>query len=679
MQATPAELQKASLNLGHTLSIVDLPGRINGADALDHESIAPPPHDQSKPSRLQEEDNDYYQIPSFFEDDEDIQRTKLIQDFLEDIQATVRAQVCSIFLVDDTGNLRRNGITGFDRNGAPIREDQYSQEEYPLDGTSAVSKAAQPTDGRYGHYIYIESVHDHCPDFVRSDKLKDHEAICGRIDAAVFIPIHGPNRSYGVLRVFNKVSDDKRPIYKAAFTSEEQIYLAQAAAYLGSNLRELRKNQDQEFALVLQNNILLKWAEINRQVLGYNANNDREVHQEILSTYRSILRHLACPPDSHVKSAILRLIGSDNKLTHVASYTRDEDGYKDNMPRTLPPLDRDTKGVYSLVGAVAQTGKDRIVRDITSPDSLGLFVNQAWIESNNLQDFLCIALKANDNIIGTLSLFTGKNRCLALEDLRYLKGISSSIGLYTSLIFSSPNTPRGQINQEQLERFLESFAPPSPSINLRTLRLEEALPSPVFDPYFQDPTVTDEDNVYEEEDEAGRVKRISKIFISHEKDNKSQADFLASVLSGDHIKPADGTINPLICTSSSRITNEEWENENLESFQVYILLLSDQSAYNQQLRMNEWASINAEIWKNPLKKLIPIRISGTYLPAFLSNFTVLDGSSSHALEQAASRILTYPDAEHVASAGVMDEQLQSEMVKRYTDLFHAIFQTPSSP
>jgi hypothetical protein len=269
-------------------------------------------------------------------------------------------------------------------------------------------------------------------------------------------------------------------------------------------------------------------------------------------------------------------------------------------------------------------------------------------------------------------LFTGKNRCLALEDLRYLKGISNSIGLYTSLIFSAPDAPRGQISQEQLDRFLKSIAPPSPTINLRTWRLEEALASPASDSSVQKTTITKEPERHEGGDKGGRGKQISRIFISHGINNKKEADFLASLLSGDRFKPTSGTLNPLIYTSSSRITNEERENEAWESFQVYILLLSDQSASDQQLRMTEWANINAEIWKDPLKRLIPIRISGTYLPAFLSKFRVLDGSSIDALKRAASSIPTYPDAEHAARAEQMDKQLQSEMVKRYTDLIRAI-------
>jgi hypothetical protein len=196
--------------------------------------------------------------------------------------------------------------------------------------------------------------------------------------------------------------------------------------------------------------------------------------------------------------------------------------------------------------------------------------------------------------------------------------------------------------------------------------------SPASGVFVPNTTITKEHERHEGEDEGGRSKEISRIFISHGIDNNSQADFLARILSGDRFKPTRGTIDPLICTSSSRITNEEWENETWRSFQVYILLLSDQSASDQRLRMTEWANINAEIWKDPLKRLVPIRISGTYLPAFLSKFPVLDGSSSHDLEQAASKVLTYPDAGHVAKAEQMNEQLQSEMVKRYTDLIRTL-------
>lgn len=477
MKTRQSELQTASSNLTRTLSSVALPGRVSdtSTDSQQEDSVASYPRPSLQPRTAQESNSCL--IPESFGQEGQLNRSKLIGDFLKDIQSTVNAQVCSIFLIDDNGHLKREGIIGFDMEGQPIDTTLFIAEEYPLDGTSAVGKTAQPGNDRYGAYLYIDSIHDNSPDFVSKDKLKEYEALFGRIDSAVYVPIHGPNSTYGVLRVFNKVNVDKKPNPEARFSSDEQIYLAQAAAYFGTNLRELRKNQDQQFSLVLQNNILLDWADINRKVLCIETSDQRSVHDEIFSIYQSILRHLARRSDSYVKSAILRLIRSDNKLVYVSSHTRDEDDYRDNQPRQMPQLDRGATGTFSLVGEVAQTGKNLLIRDIASPDSIELFINQQWIKSNNLQDFFCIALRVNNNTIGTLSLFTGKNRHLALEDQRYLEGISNLIGLYTSLIFSSPYVAIGKIDQKYLDSFLCSLSPPQ-AINLSTLLLEDASPIP---------------------------------------------------------------------------------------------------------------------------------------------------------------------------------------------------------
>ena len=645
-------LQTASANLTQTLSRVELPGRIEEFDSC--------------------------QIPKSFSEKEQQQRSAPIHDFLKDIQATVNAQVCSIFLINENGHLKRDGITGFDQYGQPLDERRYGTEKYPLDGTSAVGKTAQPADGRYGHYLYIESVHNNCPDFVRGDKLKEQEAVCGRIDPAVFVPIHGPNRSYGVLRVFNKVNkEDNKPIPGARFTVDEQVYLAQAAAYLGLNLRELRKNQDQDFSLVLQNNILLEWAKINQQILSSNESNERKVHEEIFTIYQSILRHLARSSDSYAKSAILRLIRSGNMLAHVARYTRDEDGYRDNRLRQLSTLDRGAQGTFSLVGEVAKTGRDCFIRDITSPGSIELFVNQEWIRSNNLQDFFCIALKVNDETIGTLSLFTGKNCCLALEDQRYLKGVASAIGLFTSLIFSSPDVPRGKIDPHFLDRFLGTISPPQ-AINLHTWRLEDAnlsqtSPFPAISPDKpknlhkppEDPGPTAPASMAP----APTEPSLGNIFISHGEYDSEQAkvlsDILLKVLS-ESLPP--GASKPCFTTSSSKAKDLAWD-----SFQTLIVLLSDQCSSDNQLRMGEWVHINTAIWNEPQKRVIPIRLSGSYQPAFLSKFKVLDGHTFDAPRQSAALIPSYPSAGIVEKTARMDGQFKSEMVTRYTALAQAIY------
>ena len=630
MRKKQSEIQTASFNLKHTLSSIALPGRVGETDAKDKQAPPPTFHGAAPTRQPQpEEKSDYCQIPESFSQKEDYQRRKLIHDFLKDIQATVGAQVCSIFLINENGEMKRDGIIGFDKEGLRLHESSFGVEEYPLDDTSAVGKTAKPADadGRYGHYLYIESVHDNSPHFVRMDKLKEQEAVCGRIDPAVFVPIHGPNSSYGVLRVFNKVSkEDNKSIPNAQFTSSEQIYLAQAAAYLGSNLRELRKNQDQEFSLILQNNIFLKWAEINQQVLSSDEHNERAIHKKILSNYQTILRYLVQSSDSYAKSAILRLISADNMLVHVASHTRQEDDYKDNDPRGVQ------EGKFTLVGEVAQTGKDSLIRDINSPDRIGLFVNKNWIKSNHFQDFFCIALKANGETIGTLSLFTGMNRCLASEDLRYLKGVANSISLYTSLIFSSPYVPRGKINQKLLNRFL-LFRAPSQAINLAT-SFSENLTSPhpyslttntstpknagldhcqrviphlrqAPPPQTATPKPLVRGNFADLQRDHGKPLEslgptepiLGRIFLSHGYYDAEDAKVLYNVLFESLTKSKTSVGRPEIITSLSKPKDLSWN-----SFQIFIILLSDRCSTDNQLRMGEWTEINNIIWSEPKKR-----------------------------------------------------------------------------
>ncbi len=299
-------------------------------------------------------------------------------------------------------------------------------------------------------------------------------------------------------------------------------------------------------------------------------------------------------------------------------------------------------------------------------------------------------------------MFTGKNRCLALEDLRYLKGVANSIGLYTSLIFSSPDVPTGKINQKLLDRFLQSISP-SQAINLDTLLLEDStsdhtsslatnaitsknaclaprqLMSPISRLAPLPPAATPKQLVRglfaDSQRDHGKPPKspspaepiLGRIFLSHGASDVEDAKVLYDILCEALTKSNTSAGIPCIVTSLSKPKDLSWY-----SFQTFIILLSDQCSTDNQLRMGEWANINTIIWNEPQKKIIPIRLSGKYLPAFLSKFNVLGRDSVCSSKQFTALISSYPSAELVEEFNQMDDLYRSKMVRRYTELIQAM-------
>jgi hypothetical protein len=93
-------------------------------------------------------------------------RKVIIRNRLEKFQQELGAQLCSVFLVDQDGNLKCEDYYGFDKNGNLLQSEVLSNEECSLDDVEsllveAISPTGRITSGGeksiYGHPIVIVS------------------------------------------------------------------------------------------------------------------------------------------------------------------------------------------------------------------------------------------------------------------------------------------------------------------------------------------------------------------------------------------------------------------------------------------------------------------------------------------------------------------------------------------
>jgi hypothetical protein len=182
-------------------------------------------------------------------------RKEIIRTRLKRFQEELRAQLCSVFLIDQDGNLKCEGYYGFDSNGNQLQSDLLKNEECPLDDMkSLLVKAVSPTGKRlsggekniYGRPIVIDS-RDHIASNVfniAGNQLNEIMRKCGETYSACFMPINGSNRSYGVIRIINKVDTDNRVSTCDRFSEDDTYLMSLFAANLASDLKRA-KSADQ--------------------------------------------------------------------------------------------------------------------------------------------------------------------------------------------------------------------------------------------------------------------------------------------------------------------------------------------------------------------------------------------------------------------------------------------------
>lgn len=389
------------------------------------------------------------------------QTTKEIETFLELVQRHTECQLCSLFLIDDDGYLKCQGFYGFDSTGNKITDEFFAEERYSDDDyKSAVARTIKPEkDSRYGKSLFLDKDEIEKQRFINQENRKYIEQICGKFSSVILTPVNGPNRSYGVLRV---IKTENYSLFSSSsdFARDYYWYLELAASLLAANLREI--NSSQKLALI---------SFMNRANLGVHCAkfhkdnslsiNSLRIHQHI----SSIIEHLAHSHESCVKAATLRLFSkSNNGLVTVAHSMQEPGEIKDTSIRRLNDYP------MPIVIKVYNDGIDCTITDLQAqidPNSQSKYIlkDKDWLRKCLFKSLLCLAIKINEQPVGTLVLYTGHKQVIANRDKAYFRIIADSLSLFLSSAFSS-----NQDTLTALDQFLEKHADASPATPPRRSR-----------------------------------------------------------------------------------------------------------------------------------------------------------------------------------------------------------------
>jgi GAF domain-containing protein len=301
-------------------------------------------------------------------------KKKIVDNALEVACNRLKCQTAAIFLLSSkNGYLERVGIRGIDIDGESINDDWFNEEAYEIGG-SLTGKAAEPQPGsKYGKTCIAYDL--------SSDELKNQDQYrkrIGEIKAVVAIPLNGRNKTYGVLRIINKIGDN--------LFSEDDIasisFLAGAVAAAISNFHRDAQNNILRF---LKDSVIASDCRSFNDALFYKKAFDFLIGSE-----------------TAFKAAILRVRNDNTGDMEVrfAAYAVGISEKKDNHPR------RSDQG---FVGLAVGSHKPQIVEKITESGVVDKFMNSEWVKENKFESFICFPLlhPETEEVIGTLALFAG--------------------------------------------------------------------------------------------------------------------------------------------------------------------------------------------------------------------------------------------------------------------------------
>jgi hypothetical protein len=338
-------------------------------------------------------------------------KSDIIDKILKVTCEKLKAQNASIFLISKDGVLERAGIYGHDVNQKEIDNEWLSGESYGVlnsffTGKAALHKGTSP----YGSIQYTEV-------FKGSDKeensiFEQYYEKLGDLKNAIAIPLSGRNKTYGVLRIIN-CTDSRVPGIFPIKSCNFRLYLTTLSTSISSRLSYFRRD--------VKSSLL----EYFSHLLIQSTCDTEEIYQKILDL-------LVQNPETAFKAAILRVKAQNNSLRVKAkSLFEGVDINRDDQDRQ--------ENDRSFLSSVVLGKKRLIVQDIQSlinTDDEAIkenhpFKNDQWIKKNGFQCFACFPLMTKENEIqGTLSLYTGYNYEFHADSIRFLQGIVDQLSAF---------------------------------------------------------------------------------------------------------------------------------------------------------------------------------------------------------------------------------------------------------
>jgi signal transduction histidine kinase/putative methionine-R-sulfoxide reductase with GAF domain len=307
----------------------------------------------------------------------------------------------SIFLFSKEGYLERKFISGFKRSNPPV---EFYKRMQGFTGKTAGASANEFGHARMSNDMESEPVIQDDP-VVRQYALNYEYAIkheFGLDEKAkhiITVPLNGTNRTWGVLRVINKLDPQTGYLSNIGFTEFEKDWLLTIASLVSVAVSNIRKQ-----------NKLSKILEINRLLI--------KEEKEILGVIaKSLIDHT-----TNFQSCLIHIVDEVNGELHLKSSSQNFSRLKGVKKEDL----RVNIG-EGVVGKTFLSNKVTIIKNFKK--DLGEFLYPDWLEMNHFISMICLPIQNIDRTMthGTLSLFTRFEYEFDDDQIDYLTGFANQM------------------------------------------------------------------------------------------------------------------------------------------------------------------------------------------------------------------------------------------------------------
>jgi GAF domain-containing protein len=380
------------------------------------------------------------------------------------IHECLKAQVCSVFLIDKYGFLARRAFYGVDFSGSEIEPEWFSDERYEIDNSSFVGRTAcidPDGDSQYGTIQYTHNLEK--LEKVDNKSLNAYKTRLGNpVGRAISVPINNRNGTIGVLRILNYY--DPNPSigvviapHKSKLNDRDVIWLSLFSSQISNTINEYER--------VFNRRLFSK-------IISYTnekSNQPTKGSWKSVSTFLDeLLEVLILNESNPFVFGIIRVINEDNNLAVIAKAAFDNLSF---INRVDTPISRDKPNTF--VNLAINSGKYIIIPDII--ESLSQFNNKEWVTDHSFTTFCCFPLVFQGIPLGTLSLYTARKFSYDSHCIEYLQTIADTLSLCLHIYSGSQHSwfPADSDKRHQSQDSIKKTAKEMAEWSFRTIKSPE--------------------------------------------------------------------------------------------------------------------------------------------------------------------------------------------------------------
>jgi hypothetical protein len=257
------------------------------------------------------------------------------------------------------------------------------------------------------------------------DNLDKYKEDCGEIHQIVALPINNHYRTFGVLRIINRIDPSTQKVIRhSSFSDSDLIYLSLFASEIGTALLNFERDSNRRLFSSMMKEICRP-----EKSDASKSSNVTDVFQAQAESIRGFvdtaLNKLVKNESSPFNFAIIRFLCENHKVFRVASLVAFDNKLNDGRKNN----DIEVINHNTFVSYVASQKQHIVISDISH--KIARFHNKEWLQKHEFSTFCCFPLCFRDSqVFGTLSLYTAYRYTYDAKSIELLQSFCDALSTF---------------------------------------------------------------------------------------------------------------------------------------------------------------------------------------------------------------------------------------------------------